>query len=53
MYRYEKINILGTCYFVVLDSTLGAQWVHDPSVHLIFPAGPEHVFNFGWIKRFK
>ena len=32
------MNILGTCYFVVLNSTLGARWVHDSSMHLIFPA---------------
>ena len=26
------------CYFVFLNSTLGAQWAHNTSVHLIFPA---------------
>ena len=24
-YRDKDINVLGTCYFIVLDSTLGAQ----------------------------
>ena len=34
--RYESINILKTCYFVLLDATLGAWLVHDMSMHLIF-----------------
>ena len=36
--RYEDINILGKCYFVLLNATLGAQHVHDMSMYLIFPA---------------
>ena len=34
--RYEDKNILGAQYFVVLHSTLGAQWSHDTRVRLIF-----------------
>ena len=26
-YRYKDINVLDTCYFIVLDSTLGAQYL--------------------------
>ena len=36
-YRYEDINILGTCYFVLLDDTLGARQAHARVVRLIFP----------------
>ena len=32
-----KIDILAT-HFALLDACLGAQWVHDMSVRLIFPA---------------
>ena len=37
-YRYEDITILGTQYFVLLDTTSGARQAHDTSVRLIFPA---------------
>ena len=36
--RYEDKNILGTPCFILLDATLGAQQVHNTSMHLIFPA---------------
>ena len=37
--RYEDTNILGTCYFVLLDPTLGAQQTHDTSrPNFSFPA---------------
>ena len=38
----KDINILGTCYFILLDATLDAWQVDDTSVHLIFPALLNH-----------
>ena len=36
--RYEHINVLGTGYFILVHATLGAQQVHNMSMHLNFPA---------------
>ena len=35
--RYENINILGTCYFILLNTALGTRQVHNTRMDLIFP----------------
>ena len=36
--RYEHISVLGTGYVILVHATLGAQQVHNMSMHLNFPA---------------